>query len=418
MISRGASTRDRSGEFARGWKVVFAAAIGVGTGLAPVPFYTIGVFAAPLSKDFGWTVDQVLFGLAATSLALLVAAPAVGYLTDRFGVRFVALTSTCCFGVSLMLCAVNPGSLPLFYASYALLAITGAGTLPVTWTRLIISSFKEHRGLALGLSLLATGVFGSLAKIWASFLIETSGWRMAYIGLAAFPLLICLPIAFLFFRESKVAAADVAADDLGLSLSDAVKTRHFWIIAAAVFLITFSIAGVIPNLERLIGEKGFDAATAVQLASIIGIAVLVGRPIGGWLLDRFWAPAVGCVILSAPAVSYLLIIDPQVSVLSLAGCVFLIGFASGVEYELVAYLVSRYFGRRAYSAIYGSLYIAFQLAVGFGPYLIGRAFTQEQSYDGILEILSVVLLLSCVMLLTLGRYPTFAADTAKGAAQT
>jgi hypothetical protein len=38
------------GEFKRGWPVVFSAAIGIGLGLSPLPFYTIGVFVGPLSQ--------------------------------------------------------------------------------------------------------------------------------------------------------------------------------------------------------------------------------------------------------------------------------------------------------------------------------------------------------------------------------
>jgi hypothetical protein len=33
------------GEFKEGWRVVFASLVGIGLGLSPVPFYTIGMFA-------------------------------------------------------------------------------------------------------------------------------------------------------------------------------------------------------------------------------------------------------------------------------------------------------------------------------------------------------------------------------------
>ena len=45
----------RDSEFGRGWPVVSAAAVGVGLGLSPLPFYTLGVFVAPLVQEFGWT---------------------------------------------------------------------------------------------------------------------------------------------------------------------------------------------------------------------------------------------------------------------------------------------------------------------------------------------------------------------------
>ena len=44
----------------------------------------------------------------------------------------------------------------------------------------------------------------------------------------------------------------------------------------------------------------------------------------------------------------------------------LLGVAAGVEYDLLAYLVSRYFGVRSYARIYGALYALF-CGAGFGP---------------------------------------------------
>ncbi len=39
------------GEFRLGWKSVFASALGIGFGLSPLPFYTIGVFVAPFMQE-------------------------------------------------------------------------------------------------------------------------------------------------------------------------------------------------------------------------------------------------------------------------------------------------------------------------------------------------------------------------------
>ena len=405
-----------TGEFKQGWKVVLAASLGVGTGLSPLPFYTIGVFVRPLSAEFGWTVDQILVALIVTTLSVLVASPIVGLLTDKYGVRRIALASTVGFGLSFFLFALNPGSLPLFYANYALLSVAGTGTLPITWTRAVNNRFKKSRGLALGLALLLTGVFGSLSKIYAHWIIDIAGWRVAYAALAAFPLVISLPVAIAYFHDTDEPApgsAGLPPVEDGLTLRQAAATWQFWAIGIALILITLPVGGIIPNLERMLGSKGFDAGTSVQLAGIIGLSVLIGRPVGGWLIDRFWAPAVAFVLLSAPAKSFLIIGHMTLSLPLAAFCVFLVGFASGVEYDVVAYLVSRYFGMRAYSTIYGCLYIAFALGAGFGPYLIGRQFTLHNSYDGALTTSAGILLVGAALLLTLGRYPNFTSGGAR-----
>ena len=79
-------------EFRFGWPVVFASAIGIGLGMSPLPFYTLGVFVGPLIGEFGWGVDQVMLSMAFFTFSALVSSPLAGYLTDRFGPRRVALT--------------------------------------------------------------------------------------------------------------------------------------------------------------------------------------------------------------------------------------------------------------------------------------------------------------------------------------
>jgi len=86
------------------------------------------------------------------TVLILGASPVVGFLADRYGVRRVALTSLVLFATSFGALAASNGSLLLFYLNWALIALLGAGTLPITWTRPVNNSFEVHKGLALGLS--------------------------------------------------------------------------------------------------------------------------------------------------------------------------------------------------------------------------------------------------------------------------
>jgi len=186
---------DESGmkEFKYGWPVVGSSAFGIGLGMSPLPFYTIGVFIAPFMKEFGWQVDDVLLAITVFSITAFFTSPIIGFLTDRIGVRKMVLISIITFGLAFMSFALNNGSKTLYIVLWTLLAIFGTGTLPITWTRAVNRWFTKKRGLALGFSLLGTGLFGAFAKLYAAYLIEHYGWREAYIGLALLPLLISLP---------------------------------------------------------------------------------------------------------------------------------------------------------------------------------------------------------------------------------
>lgn len=407
-------------EFKYGWPVVFAAATGIGLGMSPLPFYTIGVFAVPLSREFGWGMDKIMSAMPVFTFGALIMSPLIGLIGDRIGVRKTALISLLLFGLTFICFMFNTGSLNLYLLLWGVLAITGAGTLPITWTRAVNNWFHQNRGLALGLSLIATGIFGSFAKLFASWLIGQYGWRMAYLGVGLLPILIALPIAwFCFYDTDDPKAADrvsrlraeypqhSASTQDGLSFQAALADPRFWLLALAFVPISFAVGGPIPNLERLLGSKGFDASTSVVIASFIGYSVLAGRLLGGYLLDRLWAPGVAFVLLIIPAISCYLLQQSAPGYGTAVVAVVILGIAAGVEYDLMAYLVSRYFGMKSYAAIYGTLYGFFALGAGFGPYLFGRSFAQTGSYNEILSYAGMAFVAGSLPLLFLGKYPVF-----------
>ena len=407
-------------EFRFGWPVVTASALGIGLGLSPLPFYTIGVFVGPLTQDLGWSVGQVLSGLAVLTFGALIMSPVIGLITDKVGVRKVVLTSVFFFSLTMMAFALNNGSMAYYLFLWLMLAVTGAGTLPITWTRAVNGWFHERRGLALGISLVGTGIFGAVAKLFAAALIEAVGWRMAYVGIGLLPMVVSLPIAYFMLHEAsdprvadKVAVAKVEigfeSDRLvgGMKLRDALRDWRFWLLAYAFVPISFAVGGPIPNLETMMGQKGFSVNDGVVLASLIGYSVVVGRIAGGYLLDHFWAPGVAAIILSLPSIAVFALAQQDLSFAMAAAAICLLGMAAGVEYDLMAYIVSRYFGMANYASIYGCLYGFFALGAGLAPPIFGWAYDTTGNYDAILKVASILFLAEALPLLLLGKYRSF-----------
>ena len=94
--------------------------------------------------------------------------------------------------------------------------------------------------------------------------------------------------------------------------------------------------------------------------------------------------------------------DPTIAQMTIA--VVLLGVAAGIEYDLIAYLVSRYFGIRNYGAIYGILYAFFALGAGFGPAVYGWFYSNRGSYDTILDYSMYTFIICSLALLLLGKY--------------
>lgn len=395
------------GEFRRGWPIVLASGVGIALGLSPIPFYEISLFAPELAREFGWGVGTIMAGVFFMMCGSLVASPAVGFLADRFGARRVALTSIVCFGVCLGLFSLQRGSLPLYYANWFFMAFTGAGTLPITWTRTINQNFDIKKGLALGLALAGTGVSGFLLKPVTGALIASHGWRTAFAFLGLLPIVISLPVAFLCFRQprsSLTPSAKRVSTITGRSFAEAIGDRRFWLIGLGILPVAFAISGPIANMDGILRSHGVDHATIVRMVPYVGLAVVVGRLGGGWLVDRIWAPVVAVALFTCSAVaSWLLVNGPPTPGVVLFG-VLGVGLAAGLEFDLMAFLTARYFGARHYGGIYGTMYAFFGLGSGVAPLIYGRAFDSSKSFESIVTLGAAAMFVGGLLLLFLGPY--------------
>ncbi len=407
-------------EFRAGWPVVLAAMLGIGLGLSPVPFYTSGVFAPVLAQQFGWSFAAILAGFPILTFGVLFMSPVVGWLSDRHGVRPIALASSVLFGLCFMSQALLTHSLALYYAIWSVMAVVGAGTLPVTWTRAVNNRFEIRKGLALGVTLLGTGLFGFACKPLTAALIAHYGWRGAYVGIGLLPLGLAFPVALWAFHDvggvesveqRRARAAARAARTPGLTFAEAVRDWRFWLMGIAFIPISFAVGGPIPNLENILKTAGFGASDIISLTQLVGLSVIVGRVVGGWLIDRIWAPAVAFCLLAASALACAALARGAFGYYAAATSIAAIGSSAGLEYDLMAYFVARYLGMKSYGSIYGTLYGFFALGAGIGPSVYGAAFDRTHSYSAVLNGSALLFILGAVLLLALGRYRRFFAPS-------
>ncbi len=405
-------------ELSRNWRIVLACFFGISLSSTSIPFYTLGAFTIPLETEMGWSRAQVQGAMTFLTLGALFTVPLIGMAIDRWGTRAVGIASIFVFALALMNIGWSTTSLPLFYLNWTVMSALGAGTTPVTWTRAINGWFDKQRGIALGFALAGTGVAGFFTPRLATYLIGEYGWREAYIGLGILPLVISLPIVILLLRNPPTGieeqpnedqAAIALANQQGLELSESIRQWRFWAIAISFFIISIGIGGTIPNLIPLLVEGGMTKVTAASVAGAIGLSVIFGRVIAGYLIDRIWAPAIAFIVFTLPAYSCWVLMGeaPTVTVAVLAAV--LIGLAAGAEFDLIAFLTSRYFGLRNYGKIYAWHFAAFSIGAGIAPPIFGYVRGQYDSYQPILIASAIFYIAGSAILLTLGRYPTFTA---------
>lgn len=396
------------------WVVVVASMVGLAMGLSPLPFYTIGMFAPELQQAFGWSFASLMGSITVQSVVVMATGPVAGFAVDRYGAKPVALISLVLFGLTFMSLGLSNGNIWIYYGQWVLMSVVGAGTLTATWMSTVNGWFEKHRGLAIGVASTGTGITGFLVKPFAAWLIGSYGWRTAFFVIGALPIVLGVPVVALLFRERMTGAMTKAAAILaqpvieaGMTLREAIGHRHFWIMTFAFLLIAFALTAPTPNLENILRTQRFTLPQIGAITAGFGLSVIAGRVAGGWLLDRFWAPGCALAILVLPAIGSFLLSRPEISAVQASIAVITLGLGAGFEFDLLAYLIARYFGRRAYGTIYGSFYTVIAFGGGMGPVVYGRVFDATGRYDMALATGVGCLLVGGVSLLAMGRYPTW-----------
>jgi MFS family permease len=388
-------------EFRRHWTVILAAGVGVGLGVTGLPIYTTGEFILPLSAAFGWSRSATAGGLFFLTTGLVLMAPIIGALVDRFGVRPVAILAQLGICLGYYGLTLNGGSLIAYYVGWGVLAVLGAGTSPIVWTRAVASLFERNRGLALAITLCGTGVVAAVCPGLIGWVIAAYGWKAGFYALAAAPIVIGLPIVFVFLRSAdKPASSSGEASGLrGATIIEAFASGRFWRLTIAFAFISIVIGGLIVSLPAMLADRAIALKEASRALSLLGLAIIGGRLTAGWFLDRFHARIVGATYTLLPALSCLLL--SKGAAIGLA--IFLIGISSGAEVDLLAYLVSRYFGMSNYAKIYGCVLAVFSAGVGIGPVFAGFSHDRSGSYMIALGAFAVMVVAAAGVISSLGR---------------
>lgn len=400
--------REERSEFARGWPVLLAALIGVACGASPIPFNVFPLVIGPINQEFGWSFGSISLGITVFGVTAALLAPFYGWLADRYGVRPVALASLLAFALAFAAFALTPPSLTGYYGLWLLLGLVGIGSTPVTFSRAINMWFFKNRGLALGIMLLGTSLAALIVPRITVWAIGEHGWRNAFPIVALLPLLLALPIGYLLFREPRPderPAAVTQSVAFGATLPQALKDRRFWILWVSIAMVAMAYGGAHIHMAEIVKLHGFQPADAATVMQVVGLAILAGRVITGFLLDRFWAPAVCFPILCLPAISVVLLTGTDPDFPRILAAAFLLGFAAGAESDLIAYLASRYFGMAHYGKIYGMLYMPFGLMSAISPAIYGAVRDAHGNYDPMLWTAGALFVAGGALLLLLGPYP-------------
>ena len=408
-----------------GWWIVLASVVGLSFGYSVISM-SFGTFIKEFEQAFGWTRGQISFGSTVIGITAILFFPYSGMLVDRYGVKNILLPSTFLFGLVMASMSLLTPSIWHFYAMCILIPLLGAGTAPLTYSRLLVSWFDRQRGLALGIGLSGVGLGTTIVPLIASYFIEHYSWRQAYLAIGGLIIFLVWPMAKFVLAnkpKDKGLSADGAtlSDDevsdelqarveqadikLGYTAKEAVKSKTFWLMLGSFFITGLTTSTLLVHLVPMMMDRGASLQEAVETFAYLGVSIVGGRLIAGYLMDKFFAPYVMAFFMLGPILglaAFSMGATSEMAAISTG----LIGIAIGAEFDAMAYFTTKYFGKRAFGVIYGYGYSGFKLGASIGPLIMGLTYDSLGRYTEVLWVMSATMAVGCVLILCMGAYPS------------
>jgi len=341
-------------------------------------------FTTPLTQSLHATLAAVQWAFSFFVLTQTWLAPINAYLVDRFGPRIVVGVAGALVGAGWIGSGLA-NSLPELYAAYGIGGI-GAGAVYSATIGIAMKWFPDRRGLCVGAVAGSYGFGTALTVLPITHMIETSGYRSAFLIWGAIQGLVVLVAAqFLtmpptgWLPAGWKAVNAKAQRKVQQSLRDCtpqemLKSGPFYLLYLMMTLVTFSGLMVTAQLKPIGDTYGFNkhilfgSLTVLNLTAILN-QVLNGsaRPFFGWVSDHFGRYDTMAVvfILEAVAITALtLLVNHTVWFVALSGLMF---FAWGDIYSLFPAAIADIFGSKYATTNYGIQYTS----KGVGSILAG-----------------------------------------------
>jgi len=397
-------------EWRRHWPLV--AATTVGMSLAALLTSVFGVMLAPLEAEFGWSRAEISTGPAVVSIMGLFLATPAGFLIDRLGARRCGLFVVVISCISIAAMSTIGDSLWHWWACWALFGISGAFTSTV-WLMPVSTIFQAGRGMAIALTISGTGISMAIAPGIAEYFVQNHGWRTGFLALAGIWFVLTLPLIFAFVPKLAAPAGDTPAETpgppphAGLTPREGFASKTFYILFLASLVSAMTGVAIVLNLVPVLTFTGLTRANAVAIAGSMGVASIIGRIVGGLLMDRYDVRrlAIGASLISLlfPA---MLLFQPGTLWAAYLG-VIAYGLTGGMKMNAIVYLTSTHLGSRSFGLFYGTISITTTMAMGIGPLIANSIYDQTQSYTPVLWAALPGFLLAGLLFAALGPQPDF-----------
>jgi MFS family permease len=356
------------------------------------------VAALALTREWGLSYAQLVYYATPGFIAFGLFSLPAGWLADRWSRHGMMAVFFIGIGLASILTAYAQSPLQIAIALFVL-GVFAAIYHPVGLAMVVEGAAKSGTGMAIGIN----GVWGNLgvgsAALITGFLIDSAGWRTAFVVPGIISILLGLAYARLMWPEivsgqqKSAASTQVKA---GASPSAASVSRSALVRLTAIIFFTTAISSLVFQSTTFALPKVF----AERLNGIAGSATLVG-----WLAFVVFAVASGAQIVvgrlldtlgprtvfMGAAILQLVFFALMPGLTDWAALAVALGFMLGAfgQIPINDYMIGRMAKSELRASIYGVRYVISFLVLGAALPMIGWVHGRW-GFDTLFMLLSIV----------------------------
>lgn len=355
-----------------GWVIVACAMVINATSSWMSPF-TFAFFIGPMGEDLGWSRGEMSFALTFRLVTAGVAGPFLGRLTDHFGTRWIGAGAGLIAGISVL----ATSAVHELWALYLIFTISGVagfgGPGGALLTNVPVGKwFVTKRGRAMALATIGFPIGVTLAVPIAQGIIDTAGWRTAWLVFGFAILVTVVPTCALFMRrlpedhgllpDGAVALPPLpagkppraaATPDVSWTVGQTFRHPTAWILLMGTVLGGFGLFGTLVHRVAFWRDQGMSS-TLVAFGTITDpLTVVFSAMAFGLLAERVPVRFLGLAGSLGFAASMLPMIftTGQTYTIFLHNIVW--GMSAGASISMNNLVWANYFGRGSLGAIQG-----------------------------------------------------------------
>lgn len=410
-VKTGQEPKKKRGKIFFGWWTVMATGI-MNAWAWGTWGYGFGAYIDPLTKEFGWTRAEVSAGYSLRSLEGGLEGPLGGMITDKYGPRFINLIGILLAGTGLFLMYFIT-ELWQFLLVWGFVVSMGFNLGFIDPLDKAISDwFVKKRGLAQGVARGGLAVGSSALVLFMTILLINYGWRQAFLIASVITFVLCIPLTWFFIKphrpeyygllpdgvtpeavdkEEKDPEAmvkigmDYAREETGeieFTLRQAIRTATFWLLAVSALLRGFVMPVVtVHQIAHVIG-MGIDPVTAAEVLGLMLIFSSAGRLAGGIFADKLRGNSLLYLTILAYGIQtlgvYALMEATNITILYLYTILY--GIGQGTAISAYFLLRTRYYGRKAFATVAGTMMTLALPATIVAPIYAGWVYDVTGSY--------------------------------------